>query len=389
MIRRITLLVTVFILSLSSSALAADELDSGTIEGIVINGTADGGSVAGQNVTLQIFLDDIEIDSASTETDAEGQFVFSGLSTESGYSYQVELTFQEADYYGEWFSFTEGEPVKSIQITVYDSTTSEEAISVATAHTIIYIQEGSLLVEEYLFFVNESDRTYIGSKEITAEGDKETLRFYVSEQATELQVSHGLMSCCIVGTDEGFSYTMPVLPGFHEVAYSYVIDYASGEHQFSRGVIYPTARFDLMVQGGSTAVVVDQLTAEETLDINGTEYSHLTGLGLPPGDTLVVQLSGLLGTNGERTLTWVIVTLVVLVLGFSVIFRLRKRRFQPVESVDGLEQKRQQLLGEIAQLDDDFGEGKIAEEVYHRLRIVTKAQLMELMQGIREKGSDA
>jgi hypothetical protein len=389
LIRYITLLVTVFILSLSSSALAADELDSGTIEGVVINGTADGGSVAGQNVTLQVFLDDIEMDSASTATDAEGQFVFSGLSTEPGYGYQVELTFQGADYYGEWFSFIEGESLKSIQITVYDSTTSEEAISVAAAHTIIYIQEGSLLVEEYLFFMNESDRTFIGSKEVNAEGDKETLRFSVSKQATELQVSSGLMSCCIVGSDEGFSYTMPVLPGFHEVAYSYVIDYTSGEHQFSRGVIYPTARFDLMVQGGSTAVVVDQLTAEEPLDINGTEYSHLTGLGLTPGDTLVVQLSGLLGSNSERALTWVIVTLTMLILGVSVIYWLRKRRFQPVESVDSLEQKRQQLFGEIAQLDDDFGEGKIDEEVYHRLRTVAKAQLMELMPVIKEKSSDA
>ena len=125
-----------FILSLSASALAA-ESDSGTIEGQIINGTTGGSSVANQDITLNTYLNDAEADTTTTKTDAEGHFVFNGLSTESGYSYQAVLTFQEAEYYSEWLIFDEGETTKSAEVTVYDSTTIDEAIEVAMAHTII------------------------------------------------------------------------------------------------------------------------------------------------------------------------------------------------------------------------------------------------------------
>ncbi len=107
LIKRITLAVMIFVLSLSSPALAA-EAGSGIIEGRVVNGTQGGGSVADQDVTLETYLNDTGMGSTTTKTDSEGRFVFDGLSTEPDYSYEVTLTFQEAEYYGEWLSFDEG-----------------------------------------------------------------------------------------------------------------------------------------------------------------------------------------------------------------------------------------------------------------------------------------
>ncbi len=148
MIRRVALLVIIFVLSLSSSALAA-EPDSGVIEGSVVNRTEGGSSVADQDVTLKTYLNDAEMGSTATKTDASGQFVFDSLSTESGYSYEVSLFFQQAEYYSEWLSFDEGETTKSTEVIVYNSTTSDEAIKVAMAHTIIYVGQDNLKVMEY------------------------------------------------------------------------------------------------------------------------------------------------------------------------------------------------------------------------------------------------
>ena len=186
MIRRITLLLIVLALSLSAPALA-DDPGSGIIEGRVVNGTAGGSSVADQEITLNTYLNDVEVGSATTKTDAEGWFAFDGLSTESGYIYEVTLTFQEAEYYGEWLSFDEGETTKSFEVTVYDSTTSDEAIKIATAHTVVYVEQDSLHVEEYYIFVNEADRTYIGSGEITTAGTRRTLRLPLPDKMTDLQ----------------------------------------------------------------------------------------------------------------------------------------------------------------------------------------------------------
>jgi len=388
LIKRITLAVMIFALSLSAPALAA-EAGSGIIEGQVVNGTAGGGSVTDQEITLKTYLNGTEVDSTTTKTDAEGRFVFDGLSTEPGYSYEVSLFFQEAEYYGEWLSFDEGETTKSVQVTVYDSTTSDEAIKVAMSHMIIYVGQGTLLVKEYFLFTNESSLTYIGSKEVTAEGNnRETLRFSLPKEATELQITLGLMECCIYGSEEGFTDSMPVLPGTREVAYSYKVNYNSGTYTFSQDVNYPTTRYDFLFQGEGIEVTGDQLAAGEPMDIDGTRFNHLSGSDFAPGDIVVAQLSGLPETSNQGTVIWVALVLVVLTCGFSLGYLLKKKRLQPVSPEDSLDQRRQRLLIELAQLDDDFGGGKIPEEAYRKLRAVRKAQLIELMQRSKEEGGN-
>ncbi len=383
MTKHVALLVIILILSLSSSALAA-EPGSGIIDGMVANETADGSSVADQDVTLKTYLNDVEEDSTTTKTDAEGYFVFDGLSTEPGYSYEVTLTFQQADYYSERLSFDEGETTAFTEVIVYDSTTSDEAIKAATAHTIIYVEQGSLRVVEYIFFVNEGDRTYIGSKEVGAEGTKETLRFSLPKEATELQPDQGLMECCIYSSEDGFVDTMPVLPGGKEIVYSYRVDYNSGAYTFSQNVSYPIVNYNLLVQGEGSRVASDQLTTEGTLDIEGVLFNHLSGTDLAVGNILTTRLSGLPETNNQNTAKWVGLVLLILIAGFSFGYLLRKRRLQPISSEDTLEQKKQSLLVKLAKLDDEFEGGQISDADYRRQRAATKAQLVKLLQRTKE-----
>lgn len=387
MIKRIICLVMIFILGLSASALAAEPA-SRIIEGRVVNGTAGGSSVADQNITLKTYLNDAEVDATSTETDAEGRFVFDDVSAESGYDYQVVLTFQDAEYYSEWLSFAEGETTRSVEAIVYDSTTSDEAIKVTMTHTIIYVGQDSLQFMEYFLFVNEADRTYIGSEESVIEGKRETLRFFLPQEATELQITMGLMECCIMGSEEGFIDTMPVLPGGKEMAYSYTVDYNAGVHTLSQRVYYPITNLDLLIQGESVEVASDRLTVSEPMDIEGVRFKHFSGRDFAPGDILVAQLSGLLETNTQGVIKWVALALVVLVVGASLGYLLRKKRLQPVGTEDNLDLRRQRLLVELAQLDDNFESGKIPEDAYRRLRAEWKAQLVELMRRSKEEGGN-
>ena len=330
LIKRIALLVMIIMLSLSTSVLAA-EPGSGVIEGRIVNGTTGGSSVADQDITLTTYLNEAEVDAITTKTDAEGRFVFDGLSTEPDYSYEVVITFQEAEYYSEWLSFDEGETSKSTGVTVYDATTSDEAIKVAMSHTIIYVDDqGSLWFEEYFLFVNEADRTYIGSKEVVTGGTKETLRFSLPAEATELQPGSGLMTCCVFDSEDGFVDTMPVLPGSKEVAYSYTVDNNSGAYTYSRNVNYPTTRYDLVFQGESIEVIGGQLRVEEPMDIEGTLFSHLSGSDFASGDTLVVQFSGLPESSNQGIVKWATPVLIGLLVGAGFVYLRRKRRLQPV-----------------------------------------------------------
>lgn len=384
LIKHIVLLVAIFILSLSPSALAAE---LGVIEGRLVNESAGGSSVADQDVMLKTYLDNAEAGSTATKTDAEGKFEFNGLPTSSEYSYQVWLQYQEAEYTSEWLSFGEGETAKSVEVIVYDSTTSDEAIGVVTSHIIIYIEEGGLFVEEYYLFVNEGDRTYIGSKEVTAEGVKETLRFSLPQEANNLRLDLGLMDCCAFSAEEGFVDTMPALPGDKEAAYSYSVDYASETYTFSKEMYYPTADFVLLVQSEGIDVSSSQLTMGEPFDFEGMSFIPLSGENLAVGTPIVIHLSGLPKADNLGALIWVALALILLASGFGFGYPLIRKRLRPLSPVpeSSPDQKKQSLLLEIAQLDDDFEGGKISEEVYQRTRSERKAQLVELMRRLKEE----
>lgn len=383
MIKRLVWLALVFLILSPSPAALAAEPGGGVIEGQVINGTAGGSSVANLEVALKTYQGGAQVDTTTAITDAEGRFVFEGLATDPDYSYQVVLTFQQAEYSTEPLSFGEGETSKFTEITVYDATTSDEKVKVQMAHTVIYVEPEGLRVEEYALVVNESDLTYIGANEV-AEGVRETLRFSLPEDATELQLKRGLMECCVYGTEDGFIDTMPLLPGSREVVYSYRISNKSREYTFSHKVHYPTDNYDLLVQGENVNLTSEQLAIAEPLFIQDIWFKHLAGTDLVPGDVLVAQFSNLRPADTQSTILWVVLALTVLIGGFGLAYYLlRQRRLQPVAPEDNLSQQKQRLLLEISRLDDDFEDGKIDEETYRRLRAEKKSQLLSLMR--REK----
>lgn len=385
MIRYLAFLVAVFILSSVAPVLAA-EPGKGIIEGVVVNGTMGNSSIPDQEVTLTTYLNNNEVDSASTKTDAEGYFIFKGLLTDTGYSYQAKLIYQEAEYPSDRLTFADGETNKFVEIVAYNSTTSSDAIRIMMSHLIIYPEQDSLRVTEYYLFVNTANLTYIGSVEIPAIGKKETLRFTLPKGATGLELGLGLMECCIYHQEDGFAATMPVLPGSREIAYSYWVNYKGGSYSLAKKIEFPIYEFELLVQGGNVTVTSDRLMAKEPIDIRGTVFSHYSGSDFSPGDTFTIQLSGL-QTGSQRGIKWVILMVVVLTGGFGLVALMRKRKLQPVSAEESLNQIRQRLLIELAHLDDSFEQGKISEVDYRKWRAEKKSCLVALIEKAKDNGA--
>ncbi len=376
--KRFVLLAVLFTLSLSATALAAEN-GVGIVEGQLVNGTANGSSVAAQDVTLKTYQNGNETSSATAVTGPDGRFSFDGLLTEPEYSYQISLFYQEAQYFGETVSFTKNDTARSTDITVYDSTDGDSAIVIATAHTIIYTAEDRISVTEYYLFINDSDRTYIGSREINDEGTKETLSFSLPAGTDELQPTLGLMDCCIFGSEEGFIDTMAVIPGMKEISYSYTVETGSGDYTLPLKINYPLVSYDLFVQGSDVEVSVDRLTAEEPMPLDGVHYSHFSGENLPADNTLTIRLSGLPQASSKNAVLWVILSLVILGGAFGIGYSMRKKKVQPASSEDNLLSVRQELLLKLAGLDDDFESGIIQEDAYRRQRDETKTRLLKLI----------
>ncbi|MBU2608439.1 MAG: hypothetical protein KKF26_03905, partial [Chloroflexi bacterium] len=315
-----------------------------------------------------------------TKTDTNGRFAFDNLSTEPGYSYQVTTVFQEADYSSDWLDFSDGEIKKSIEIIVYDSTTSNEAIIFAMTYIVMYPGPAGLHVEESYLLANESDRTYIGGTDIAANGERATLRFTLPKQAVEPQYLLGLMECCVFDTKDGFIDTMPVLPGAKKIAYSYLIEHGSEKYTFSRMLDYPILNYELLIRGEGIEVNSQQLATGEPANINGIHYQHFSGRNFAAGETLIAQLSGLPKSGDYQAVRWSAILLTVLIGGFILIYLMKKRHVQPAVTVASPDQQKHRLIIELAQLDDDFEAGGMTEEVYRQQRAMKKAQLVRLMQ---------
>ncbi|MFC2014765.1 hypothetical protein ACFLUP_02095 [Chloroflexota bacterium] len=379
MIRSLVLSLAIFVLSFPGPVYAAEPAN-GMIDGQIINETAEGSSVAEQDISLKTFLDGIEEDNNTTTSNAEGKFVFEGLSSEPGYSYELSLTFQEVEYFSELITFEEGDSVKPIELSVYDSTTNEATIKVLMAYSIIRVEPDILHVTEHYMFVNETDRTYIGSTRVDDEGGRETLKLFLPPEANEIALEYGLIQGHVVISEDALIDTMAVLPGGKEVLYSYDVNFDSGAYKLTRGVNYPISAYALLVEGENAKVISDRLSAEEPVEVDGTLFSYYSSKELLPGNTLEAQLSNLLGNNNQGAIIWILAGVIVLGIGFSFAFLTKKRNLQIVSREDNPEEVKQRFLIQLAQLDDDFESGKIAEEDYKRLRAEGKIYLVELMQ---------
>ncbi len=153
---------------------------------------------------------------------------------------------------------------------------------------------------------------------------------------------------------------------------------------------YPIELYELLVQDVGVRVTSDQMVTSEPLDFEGMRFNHLYSQELAVGDVLVVSISGLPQTSGPGTVMWVVLVLGLLTFGFGLSYLLRRKRLQPVVSpAERLDQRRQSLLVELAQLDDEFGAGKVPLERYRRLRQDKKAQLVELVKRSQVDGDSS
>ena len=143
----------------------------------------------------------------------------------------------------------------------------------------------------------------------------------------------------------------------------------------------------LATEPGSDVIEVtsEQLIADEPMHISGIRYDHLSGQEFIPGDILIMRLSGLPGTNFQGNTIWVLLALVVIISGFTFVFLIRKKKPVPVSNEDDISLRKQRLLAELADLDDDFENGRISEKDPDQLRVEENAQLMALMRKQKEE----
>jgi len=263
-------------------------------------------------------------------TNGEGRFRFQGLDREA-YSYQLQVVYQGVSYWSDVVAFSQGEDLLSVPVTVYETTTSDADLWVERAHLILDFRTGTIRVQELQIFFNGGNRTYVGSGDASAH----TTHFSLPQGAAELQLTEGLMACCIERTEGGFAYTRPILPGQKEFFFSYELPYRSADYTLSKEIPYPIRYLNVLIADIGVEVTGPGLIAQEPVSLQERRYQHLSAQDLSPGDDLTLHLASLpLGsrpsepsTAGSTVLVRVVIGLgtlaALLVLGYPF---LKKRR---------------------------------------------------------------
>jgi cytochrome c-type biogenesis protein CcmI len=373
--------------AVAGPAMAFQAAPEGVIKGTLVNGTPGGGSVADQDINLQIYFNGQPQGQSSTKTDAQGKFEFTGLETSSQYSYSITVIYQGAEYNRGPLQFKAGETVLPWQVVVYDTTSDPSSIRVERAHLVIDFKDNSLIMLEFFSFNNSGNKTFIGSKEITPDGKKETLRFGLPQGATEITPNRGLMECCLVRTEGGISDTMPVEPGSKDVVFSYRLPYDSSRLSLTTPIYYPVGTLNLLVSAVGAKADSPQLDFLGPVDMGGQQFLHLAKNDLPAGTEITIELSelprvsGLSATLTGATLPWVGALLALVAVGIALGYPfLRQRRVVPVQPAPREDSAGQEaLLRELADLDDRFAAGQIEPEEYQRVRKEKKQKLLEAL----------
>ena len=384
-------IVGFIILSLAFLAPLAAAQGGGAIEAQVLNGTESDAPIPDLTVTLRSFrgMGD-ELEPQTAVTDAGGRVRFADLDTSPDVIYILSAAYADLEYNSQQLNFAEDETILTVSLQVYESTENpdEANIQVERMHVFVDFAGGVMSVGEMYIFSSAGNRTFIGTVDPES-GRRFTMRFALPEGAANLRFQMGGGGERFVVTESGFADTEPLRPGLtQQLLYGYDLRYDEADTlDFSRLLRYPTANLNVLVPRVGVDVTSDQVELSEISTVEGQAYLNLNGQDFAPGDKLTVHFSGLQNIASQPAATnavstglnpkWIAFGLAALALFGGLIYYSQQGSERAIEAADA---PLDRLLRAIADLDDDFEAGRIAETDYRRQRQSLKSKALALMQ---------
>ena len=373
------------LLTLAPPAAAAGD---GLIEGQLKNGTASGPVPAGLTVVLHIVDEQKRVERRQTTTDEDGRYRFEGLETALGFGYLPVVEYQGALYFPRPLRLAE-QPRQTADITVYEATGSDQWIALERSNLLIQdVVPDRLDVMEMGAVANVGDRTYVGP-EAPPGAARPTLRFSFPPGARNVTPQAGFAPGELTPTANGYTAASPVVPGRHQLAFSYSLPFGSDRLEITKRLDYPTASFNLYVPDLGLQFESPQLKPQGRADLGGRSFLLYSAQNLTAGTELTIRLGGLPTSGGSLAQR-----LGPPILGFgcaallaALFVAFRRRRLtlagQPIAPAgnghatsETVELERMRLLLALARLDERYERGELPAEQYRREREAGKRQLV-------------
>ncbi len=377
----------------ATTAETAEEPDTIAVTGQVTNGTAGGSIPEGVEITLHMF--DPPAFTETTLTGAlavDGTYIFTDVPHMEGRVYLLSV-----EHDGVFFSTTVYEVTDPTDLTldttleIFETTADPTVLNYNAGVMRVTFSHFGMEVAQVLSLTNSSDRLFL-TDEVFAENQRVALRIPLPPGAAGVSFEPGMQGTrFFTSEDESVVLdTQPVRPGRSDIFFSYFIPYEDGAI-IEQEITYPFAgAFHLLIEASQVQVAGDMFTrAGERVDMGGAAFdAYVAQLNLAPGEVLTFTLSGTPdavsalqesqqpASQGLPPLVIILIVAGVVLIGAAGFMLLLR---QGVSQDHDLDARINDLLEEIASLDNQHDRGEINHDVYQRSRAELKAELAELM----------
>ncbi len=332
-------------------------LPIGTIAIEVTDGS--GAPISQQAVRLGIMEQSGGRDMQACVTDERGACVFEDLSTESSYSYRVNVPYEGALYSSTPFRLdpSAGQRVRVVRLPV---TSDDRLVFQVLGRTMIEFREDRAHVTQEARLTNLGDVTYVfpdgGLPIRLPEGFK---AFETSTVITDQRVT---------ATDEGLEISGSIPPGRTDLMWAFDVPISGTSITIQQSMPFATMEYQVIsdhVDGMSLEVEGFQVARmHEGTDRRFLVASLLRRPGDPPLDPLRIHVRGI---PGSGPIPYLAVVMATILLIFGVVLLLRPSD-QTAAVAQAQRERQQELLDAIAALEGQRESEAIGPGYYERRR---------------------
>ena len=378
---------------------------SGVITGTVTQGTPGGPAVDGQTVTLEAYVSFTPVAVFTTTVNSTGIFTFTALDTTPEMVYLVAVASEGIRYTSPVLSFTPEQPQLQTQVAIYGTTDDASGIRIDRLHWIIDSRPGTLVIGEIFSFSNSSDRTFIG-KTVEGVNAPATVALHVPTDAQELTFDNGELGVRFQQVADTVYDTTPVTPGqgTRQIIMRYFLPVDGSSLDFDREFLYPIDQMTILVaELPQLEVTIPGFSLASRETLQNQTYQLWQPDGAAP-TSVTIQLSGLLqeGDADPRTvgsanteagttpttatavlllqpwMSWVIGSVAGVALAGVLLWSFQQQRAGKRNPFQELRAQREELLQQIALLDDRHAIHELDDATWQRERAHLKAQLLQI-----------
>ena len=364
----------VILLSHGATAFAAEPI---TVRGKVTNMSQNGDPLDGLSVVLHENSADI-LGETEYKLSENNEFIFENIIYEPNKQYGVSIIFKGA-LYGLNLDLSLGS-ISDLEIEVFEPIRSDELLKASLVSILINsvnVETKSISVLEIIKLVNDSDLTYVPGP-----APMQLLRFSLPEGAYNLMIDSSLLGAEIFQVDKGFGLSASLIPGEHDIFFSYDMPYDSKTYQISKNLRYGAeilrvvAAVDLVSLGETS-----HGDFEESL-IGERKYNVLEVANIVKEEGLLVTLEDLpipsapqRFSTAFKSIRWelavpVALGIIVIFSAGTIIWLNSKNKSNHKSQLSNRDNPELSLLHELAQM---YADGKISEETYsHKKEMIKK-----------------